>query len=75
MTEQPVKSQRQVAETNKRGYNQIMSRRDKIKAIQEAYSKWEEGVKFTSETGASDEDEAKVMDEISTILKGNKPEQ
>ncbi len=52
-----------------------MSRRDKIKAIQEAYSKWEEGVKFTSETGASDEDEAKVMDEISTILKGNKPEQ
>ena len=52
-----------------------MSRRDKLKAIQEAYSKWEEGVKFTSETGASDEDEAKVMDEITTILKGNKPEQ
>ena len=51
-----------------------MSRRDKIKAIQEAYSKWEEGVKFTSETGASDEDEENVMDEISTILKGNKPE-
>jgi hypothetical protein len=51
-----------------------MSRRDKLKAIQQAYSKWEEGVKFTSETGASDEDEAKVMDEISTILKGNKPE-
>ena len=52
-----------------------MSRRDRLKAIQEAYSKWEEGVKFTSETGASDEDEAKVMDEITTILKGNKPEQ
>jgi hypothetical protein len=51
-----------------------MSRRDKIKAIQEAYSKWEEGVKFTSETGAADEDEAKVMDEITTILKRNKPE-
>ena len=51
-----------------------MSRRDKIKAIQEAYSKWEQEVKFTSETGASDEDEAKVMDEITTILKGNKPE-
>jgi len=51
-----------------------MSRRNKLKTIQEAYSKWEEGVKFTSETGASDEDEAKVMDEISTILKGNKPE-
>ncbi len=73
--ELPVKNQRQVAETNKLGYNQTMSRRDKIKAIQEAYSKWEEGVKFTSETGASDEDEAKVMDEISTILQGNKPEQ
>ena len=51
-----------------------MSRRDRLKAIQEAYSKWEEGVKFTSETGASDEDEAKVMEEISTILQGNKPE-
>lgn len=51
-----------------------MSRRDKIKAIQEAYSKWEEGVKFTSETGASDEDESKIMNDISTILQGNKPE-
>ena len=51
-----------------------MSRRDRLKAIQEAYSNWQEGVKFTSETGASDEDEAKVMDEITTILKGNKPE-
>ena len=51
-----------------------MSRREKLKAIQQSYSKWEEGVKFTSETGASDEDEAKVMDEITTILKGNKPE-
>ena len=51
-----------------------MNRRDKIKAIQEVYSKWQEGVKFVSETGASDEDEAKVMDEITTILKGNKPE-
>ena len=51
-----------------------MNRRDKIKAIQEVYSKWQEGVKFTSETGASDEDESKIMDEISTILQGNKPE-
>ena len=51
-----------------------MNRREKQKAIQEAYAKWEEGVKFTSETGASDEDEAKVMDEITTILKENKPE-
>ena len=51
-----------------------MNRRDKIKAIQEVYSKWQEGVKFTSETGASDEDEAKIMNEISTILQGNKPQ-
>ena len=51
-----------------------MSRRDTLKAIQEAYSKWEEGVKFTSETGASDEDETKIMAQISTILKGNKPQ-
>jgi hypothetical protein len=51
-----------------------MNRREKQKAIQEAYSKWEEKIKFTSETGASDEDEAKIMDEISTILQGNKPE-
>jgi len=51
-----------------------MNRRGKLKAIQEAYSKWEEGVKFTSETGASDEDEAKIMNEISTVLQGNKPE-
>ncbi len=76
MTEQPVKSQRLVAETNKLGYNQIMtSRREKIKAIQEAYAKWEEGVTFTSATGASDEDESRIMDELQTILKGNKPEQ
>ncbi len=51
-----------------------MNRREKQKAIQEAYAKWEEGVKFTSETGASDKDESKIMDEISTILQGNKPE-
>ena len=50
------------------------TRQKKIKAIQEAYSKWEETVKFTSNTGASDEDEAKIMSEITTILKGNKPE-
>jgi hypothetical protein len=44
------------------------------KAIQEAYSKWSEKVEFTSDTGASNEDELKIMDEISTILQGNKPE-
>ena len=52
----------------------MTSRREKIKAIQEAYAKWEEGVTFTSDTGASDEDESKIMNEISTILQGNKPE-
>lgn len=50
-----------------------MNRREKQKAIQEAYAKWEEGVKFTSETGASDADEIKIMDEVSTILQENKP--
>ena len=73
--EQPVRNQRLVAETNKLGQNQTMpSRREKIKAIQEAYAKWEEGVTFTSGTGASDEDESKIMDEIQTILQGNKPQ-
>ena len=75
MMEQPARSQRLVAETNKLGYNYIMtSRREKIKAIQEAYARWEEGVTFTSNTGASDEDESKIMDEIQTILQGNKPQ-
>jgi hypothetical protein len=52
----------------------MTSRREKIKAIQEAYAKWEEGVTFTSNTGASDEDESKIMGEIQTILQGNKPQ-
>ena len=52
----------------------MTTRREKLKAIQEAYAKWEEGVAFTSETGASDEDESKIMDEVSTILQGNKPQ-
>ncbi len=51
-----------------------MNRQEKLKAIQEAYSKWSETANFTSEIGASDEDESKMMDEITTILKGNKPE-
>ena len=75
MMEQPVKSQRQVAETNKLGYNQIMSRRETQKAIQEAYAKWSEKVKFTSYTGADEKDETVLMEEIQTILQGNKPEQ
>jgi len=52
----------------------MATRREQIKAIQEAYAKWEESVKFTSETGASDEDETVIMDEIQTILQGNKPQ-
>ena len=51
-----------------------MNRRETQKAIQEAYAKWEERVKFTSVTGASNEDESKIMEEISTILQGNKPQ-
>ena len=51
-----------------------MSRRETQKAIQEAYAKWSVKVEFTSETGASDKDEAEIMETISTILKGNKPE-
>lgn len=51
-----------------------MSRQETLRAIQEAYAKWQEKTEFTSETGASDEDEAKIMNEISTILQGNKPQ-
>lgn len=72
--EQPVKNQRQVAETNKLGYNQIMSRRETQKAIQEAYAKWSEKVAFTSYTGADEKDETLLMEEIQTILQGNKPQ-
>lgn len=74
MMEQPVKNQH-LPKRTKLEYNQIMSRRETQKAIQEAYSKWSEKVEFTSDTGASNEDELKIMDEISTILQGNKPEQ
>lgn len=74
MTAPPARNQPQGAEINKLGYNYIMtSRRDKLKAIQEAYANWEKDVKFTSETGASDEDESLIMAEIQTILEGNKP--
>lgn len=52
----------------------MTTRREKIKAIQEAYANWEEQTKFTSMTGASDEDESKIMAEIQTILQGNKPQ-
>jgi hypothetical protein len=51
-----------------------MSRRETQKAIQEAYSKWAEKVKFTSYTGADEADETVLMQEIQTILQGNKPE-
>ena len=51
-----------------------MNRQEKLRAIQMAHLKWSESAKFTSEIGASDEDESKIMDEITTILKGNKPE-
>ena len=51
-----------------------MNRREKQKAIQEAYAKWSETVKFTSYTGADEKDETVLMEEIQTILQGNKPE-
>jgi hypothetical protein len=51
----------------------MMSRIEIQKAIQEAYAKWSEKVEFTSETGASDKDESEIMEQISTILKRNKP--
>jgi len=52
----------------------MATRREKIKAIQEAYARWEETAKFESMTGASDEDESRIMAEIQTILQGNKPQ-
>jgi len=52
----------------------MTTRREKIKAIQEAYARWEEQTKFTSMTGAADEDESKIMAEIQTILQENKPQ-
>lgn len=51
-----------------------MNRQEKLKAIQDAYARWSEKVEFTSDTGASDTDEAVLMEEISTILQGNKPQ-
>jgi hypothetical protein len=51
-----------------------MSRRETQKAIQEAYAKWGEKVKFTSYTGADEADETVIMEQIQTILEGNKPE-
>ena len=51
-----------------------MSRQETLKAIQEAYSKWQEKTKFISETGGSDKDESEIMDEITTILQRNKPQ-
>lgn len=43
-----------------------------LKEIQSAYKEWEKGVEFTTVEGASDEDEAKIMDKIQTILEKNK---
>ena len=43
-----------------------------LKAIQQAYKKWEKETEFTTVEGASDEDEGKIMDTIQTILEKNK---
>jgi hypothetical protein len=52
----------------------MTTRQEKLKAIQKAYANWQTNVKFISETGASEEDESKIMAEIQTILQGNKPQ-
>jgi hypothetical protein len=46
-----------------------MKREDLLKDIAKVYAKWETKTKFTSEMGASLEDESKIMDEILTLVK------
>jgi hypothetical protein len=49
-----------------------MSREKLLRDIQDAYRKWQAPVEFTSEDGASPEDESKIMDEILTLVEKNK---
>jgi len=47
--------------------------RDKLlKDIQSAYKKWSNEVEFTTLEGASDEDEAKLLDQINTLVQETK---
>lgn len=39
-----------------------VTREQRLAATQRAYEEWAEKTTFTSETGASDEDEAKLLD-------------
>ena len=41
-----------------------MTREERLRGIQREYEKWSEKVEFVSETGASDEDESKLMDKL-----------
>ena len=49
-----------------------MDREKLLKEIQTAYKKWSKNTEFTTTEGASDEDEAKIMDEIQTLIEKNK---
>lgn len=48
-----------------------MDRNKLLKEIQSAYKEWEKSVEFTTIDGASDADEAKIMDKIQTIIEKN----
>ena len=49
-----------------------MDREKLLLEIQKAYKDWSKDVEFTTVDGASDEDEAKIMDTISTLIEKNK---
>ena len=73
----PAKNQPRLAEINKLGYNQTMSKREKeLKIIQEVYREWvKTNPQWENEQSASVEDELKLMAMIETALEKNKPEQ
>lgn len=39
-----------------------LSREERLKATQRAYEQWSEMTQFVTDTGASDEDESKLLD-------------
>lgn len=41
-----------------------LTRAERLLATQREYEKWAEKVEFTSETGASDEDESRLLDTL-----------
>ena len=48
-----------------------MDREKLLKEIQASYKKWSKDTEFTTVEGASEEDEAKIMDEIQTLIEKN----